>query len=225
MGAEITPRDQLDQNADNLIPVTGRVIQSPPVRLEMLGPGCEGWLIRFDGHAKKSDRWGSAGCILWELLSWDVVQARGFHFADVTVNATEYHGMIEGSKMALVRGISELVIVGDSRIAIQQVRGLIQCLKPRLRMLFSEFGDQRQEFKSIELAHVKRGFNAAANYLASKIWTIRHSFSIDNSLGLAQLRWLSRITEKLIRGQKTKRAEPNLEPSSVPDAKVDVVRG
>ncbi|KAE8960602.1 hypothetical protein PR002_g30161 [Phytophthora rubi] len=127
--------------------------------------------------------------------------------------------------MALERGISEVVIVGDSHIAIQQAQGLIQCLKPRLRRLLSEFEDQRQKSKSIELAHVKRGFNAAADYLTTKIWTTRHSVSIDNPVEFAPLRRLSRMTEKLISDQKSKQAEPDMEPSSVPEAKVDVVRG
>ncbi|KAE9267534.1 hypothetical protein PR003_g31741 [Phytophthora rubi] len=189
----------------------------------MLEPGYEGWLISFDGDAKKSDRWGSAECILWKLLSWDVVQARGFRLADVAVNEAEYHGMIEGFKMTLGRGISEVVIVGDSRIVIQQAESLIQCLKSMLRMLLSEFEDQRQKSKSIELAHVKRGFNAAADYLTSKIWTTRHSGFIDNPVELAQLRRLSCNAEKLISDQKSTQAEPDMEPSSVPDADVDVV--
>ncbi|KAJ8525520.1 hypothetical protein ON010_g15594 [Phytophthora cinnamomi] len=88
-----------------------------------------GWLGRnhgFDGAAKLSDRCGIAGCILWKLPSWDVIEVRGFHFEDSTVNEAEYHGLIEGSKIALERGIPELVIVGDSRIAIEQAQGLIQ---------------------------------------------------------------------------------------------------
>ncbi|KAE8905390.1 hypothetical protein PF002_g24326 [Phytophthora fragariae] len=224
MGAEVTPRDKLDQNADSLIPAIGHVIRPSPVRLEILEPGYEGWLISFDGDTKKSDRWGSAECILWKLLSWDVVQARGFRLADVAVNEAEYHDMIEGSKMALERGISEVVIVGDSRIAIQRAESLIQCLKPMLRILLSEFEDQRQKSMSIELAQLKRGFNAAADYLTPKIWTTRHSDFIDNPVELAQLRRLSCNAEKLISDQKSTQAEPAMEPSSVPDANVDVGR-
>ncbi|KAJ8537329.1 hypothetical protein ON010_g13268 [Phytophthora cinnamomi] len=41
-------------------------------------------LLSFDGAAKLSDRRGSAGCILWKLSSWYVVEACGIHFEDAT---------------------------------------------------------------------------------------------------------------------------------------------
>ncbi|KAE9039336.1 hypothetical protein PR001_g7540 [Phytophthora rubi] len=95
MGAGITPRDKLDQVAENFIPAKGQVVRAPPISLEMLEADYEGWLLSFDGAAKMSNRRGSAGCILWKLPSWEVVEARGFHFEDATVNEAEYHGLIE----------------------------------------------------------------------------------------------------------------------------------
>jgi ribonuclease HI len=41
------------------------------------------------------------------------------------VNEAEYHGLIRGLWMAKESKLSELVVVGDSRIVIQQVQGLI----------------------------------------------------------------------------------------------------
>ncbi|KAE9272689.1 hypothetical protein PR003_g30129, partial [Phytophthora rubi] len=148
MGAGITPRDKLDQVAENLISAKGQVVRAPPISLEMLEADYEGWLLSFDGAAKTSDRRGSAGCILWKLPLWEVIEARGFHFEDATVNEAEYHGLIEGTKVALARGISDIAMVGDSRIAIQQAQGLIQCLNPRLQLLLNEFEELRQKFKS-----------------------------------------------------------------------------
>ncbi|KAE9302753.1 hypothetical protein PR003_g22178 [Phytophthora rubi] len=201
MGAGITPRDKLDQVAENLIPAKGQVVRAPPISLEMLEADYVGWLLSFDGAAKMSDRRGSAGCILWKLPSWEVIEARGFHFEDATVNEAEYHGLIEGTKMALARGISDIVMVGDSRIAIQQAQGLIQCLNPRLQLLLNEFEELRQKFKSVKLVHVKREFNAAADYLTSKTLVARSAITLDNPVELAQLKQLNRIAEKLVREQ------------------------
>ncbi|KAE9048117.1 hypothetical protein PR001_g3931 [Phytophthora rubi] len=199
MGAGITPRDKLDQIAESLIPAKGQVVRAPPISLEMLEADYEGWLLSFDGAAKMSDRRGSAGCVLWKLPSWDVIEARGFHFEDVTVNEAEYHGLIEGAKMALARGISEIVIVGDSRIAIQQAQGLIQCLNPRLQLLLNEFDELRPKFRSVKLVHVKREFNAAADYLTSKNLAARCAVALEDSVELSQLKQLNRIAEKLVR--------------------------
>ncbi|KAE9034199.1 hypothetical protein PR001_g9836 [Phytophthora rubi] len=199
MGAGIPPpRGKLDQVAESLIPAKGQVVRAPPISLEMLEADYEGWLLSFDGAAKMSDRRGSAGCILWKLPSWDVVEARGFHFEGATVNEAEF---IEGTKMALAKGISEVVMVGDSRIAIQQAQGLIQCLNPRLQLLLNEFKELRLKFKPTKLVHVKREFNAATDYLTSKILVARGAITLDNPVELAQLKQLNRIAEKLVREQ------------------------
>ncbi|KAE8897485.1 hypothetical protein PF005_g20450 [Phytophthora fragariae] len=199
MSAGITPRDKLDQIAESLIPAKGQVVRAPPISLEILEADYEGWLLSFDGAAKMSDRRGSAGCVLWKLPSWDVIEAQGFHFEDATVNEAEYHGLIESVKMALARGISEIVIVGDSRIAIQQAQGLIQCLNQRLHLLLNEFDELRPKFKSVKLVHVKREFNAAADYLTSKTLAARCAVTLEDPVELAQWKQLNRIAEKMVR--------------------------
>ncbi|KAE9034195.1 hypothetical protein PR001_g9832 [Phytophthora rubi] len=199
MGAGITPRDKLDQVAESLIPAKGQDVRAPPISLEMLEADYEGWLLRFAGAAKMSDQRGSAGYVLWKLPSWDVIEAEGFHFEDATVNEAEYHGLFEGAKMALARGISDIVIVVDSRIAIQQAQGLIQCLNPRLQLLLNEFDELRPKFKSEKLVHVKREFNAAADYLTLKTLADRCSVTLENPVELAQLKHLNRIAEKMVR--------------------------
>ncbi|KAE8969432.1 hypothetical protein PR001_g27503 [Phytophthora rubi] len=170
--------------------------------------------LRFDGAAKLSDRCGTSGCILWKLPSWEVVEARGFFFENITVNEAEYHGLLEGSKMALARGITELVVVGDSRIAIQQAQGLIRCLKPGLQLLLAEFEGLREKFRSIKLVHVKREYNAAADYLTTKTLLAREPVSIDDPVELAQLRQLNKIPEKLMKPGASQFISP--EPKSDP---------
>ncbi|OWZ23031.1 reverse transcriptase [Phytophthora megakarya] len=167
LGAGITPRDKLDQIAENLIPTKGRVVRAPSISLEMLESGYEGWHLSFNGSARTSDRLGSSGCILWKLPTWEVVATRGFHFQDITVNEAEYHGMIESLKMALDRDPA-LIVVGDSQIAIPQAQGLIQHLNPRLQLLLAPFERLRRDFKSVRLVHVKREYNAAADYVMGK---------------------------------------------------------
>ncbi|OWZ15520.1 hypothetical protein PHMEG_00010826 [Phytophthora megakarya] len=115
------------------------------------------------------------------------------------VNEAEYHGMIEGLKMALDRRIRELIVVGDSRIAIQQGHGLIQCLNPELQLLFAPFESLRKEFKSVRLVHVKREYNAAADYVTGKTALSRNSAEIVNAIELAQLKQVNRIPEKLVK--------------------------
>ncbi|OWZ05470.1 reverse transcriptase [Phytophthora megakarya] len=123
LGAGITPREHLDEVAENLIPAKGRN-QSTSAR--DVG-------FRLRRISKVSIRHGSSGCILWRLPGWHVLSAHGFPLDDVTVNDAEYHGLMKGLELADDRGFRGVVVVGDYRIVIQQAQGLIGCHQPNLQ--------------------------------------------------------------------------------------------
>ncbi|KAE9268466.1 hypothetical protein PR003_g31436, partial [Phytophthora rubi] len=168
MGAGITPREHLDEVAESLVPAKGLVKAPPVISVEMLEDDFEGVVLSFDGAAKTSTRKGSCGCVLWKLPGWSVMEAQGFILEDVTVNDAEYNGLLKGLQMARERDITELVVVGDSRIVIQQVQGLINCHQPNLQRKLAECEAMKEHFTSLRLVHVKRDFNQAADYITSK---------------------------------------------------------
>lgn len=92
--ASITPRERLDEPAAELIPAEGRVAPAPPISLEILDCGYEGYLLGFDGAAKLSTFSGSAGSILLKLPSWEVVAVEGHFLEGVTVNVAKYTALI-----------------------------------------------------------------------------------------------------------------------------------
>ncbi|OWZ10050.1 LOW QUALITY PROTEIN: reverse transcriptase [Phytophthora megakarya] len=163
LGAGITPREHLDEVAENLIPAKGRVKAPPPISVEMLDSDFEGYVLSF--AAKVSTRQEICGCILWRLPGWHVLSAHGFPLDDVTVNDVEYHGLIKGLELAADRGFRDVVVVGDSRIVIQQAQGLIGCHQPNLQRRLAEYEALRVKFGSVRLVHVKRDYNQAADYL------------------------------------------------------------
>ncbi|OWZ09771.1 reverse transcriptase [Phytophthora megakarya] len=101
MGARKTPREHLDEVAEALIPVKGRVKPPPVVSVEMLSEEYSGVVLSFDGAAKTSTRKGSRGCILWQLPEWKVLDARGHILDGVTVNDAEYFVLLKWLAMAL----------------------------------------------------------------------------------------------------------------------------
>ncbi|OWZ13628.1 hypothetical protein PHMEG_00013012 [Phytophthora megakarya] len=127
LGAGITPREHLDEVAEELIPAKERAIPPPIISVEMLEDTFEGIVLSFDGAAKTSTRQCSCGCILWELPGWNILDAQGFIPEDVTVNDAEYGGLLNSLTMVQARGVRDPIAVGDSRIVIQQVQGLINC--------------------------------------------------------------------------------------------------
>ncbi|OWY91951.1 hypothetical protein PHMEG_00039234 [Phytophthora megakarya] len=68
-------------------------------------------VMSFDGSAK-TEKYGG-------------VTAASAFLESTTVNVAEYSGMNNGVTAALDHGVEELVIVGDSRLAIQQSLGVI----------------------------------------------------------------------------------------------------
>ncbi|GMF45074.1 unnamed protein product [Phytophthora fragariaefolia] len=88
-------------------------------------------VLSFDGSAKteKNGGYGSCSWILWSLPSWDIVIAASEHLPSTTVNIADYTGMNNGIMAALERGLTDLIIVGDARLAIQESMGVIACKK------------------------------------------------------------------------------------------------
>ncbi|KAK1940726.1 Retrovirus-related Pol polyprotein from transposon opus [Phytophthora citrophthora] len=216
LGAGITPREHLDEVSENLIPAKGRVKPPVPISVEMLEADYQGYVLSFDGAAKTSTRLGSCGCILWKLPGWSVLEARGFPLKDVTVNDSEYCGLNYGLRMALEHGIQELVVVGDSRIAIQQAQGLINCNQPNLQRRLAEFESLRTKFQTLKLVHVKREFNQAADYLTSKTLALGEAWQVQDADELTHLQLVSRVQEKLMKPCSA--SDAKVQESEVPDS-------
>ncbi|OWY99097.1 reverse transcriptase [Phytophthora megakarya] len=161
MRAGITPREHLDEVGESLIPLKGQMKPQPGISVGMLEADFDGYVLSFDGAAKTATRQGSCGCIIWKLP----VTAQGFILEEVTVNDAEYHGLLKSLTMVAERDIPDVVVVGDTRIVIQQVQMLINCNQPNLQRRLAEYGVLREKFKSVRLVHVKREYNQAADYL------------------------------------------------------------
>jgi len=199
LGAGITPREHLDEVAEALIPAKGRVKAPPVISVEMLDDNYSGYVLSFDGAAKTSTRQGSCGCVVWELPGWHALSAYGYALEDVTVNDAEYHGLLKGLVLMSERYVQDLVVVGDSRIVIQQVQGLINCNQPNLQRRLAEYEALKVKFKSIRLVHVKRDYNQAADYLTSKTLVLGKSWQVEDADELKHLEQVSKTHEKLMK--------------------------
>ncbi|OWZ06527.1 hypothetical protein PHMEG_00021204 [Phytophthora megakarya] len=182
MGAGITPRVHLDEVAEALIPAKGRIRLPPFVRIELLLEEHSRVVLSFDCATKTSPRKGGCGCILWQLPELKVLDARGYIMDGVTVNDTEYFGLLKGLAMALEWEIQDLVVVGDSRIVIQQVPGLINYNQPNLQRRLAECEPMMKRFQSVRLVHMKREVNQAADFLIAKTLAQGESGTVQDDL-------------------------------------------
>ncbi|OWY90553.1 hypothetical protein PHMEG_00041270, partial [Phytophthora megakarya] len=105
----------------------------------------------------------------------------------------EYSGMNHGVIAALEHGAEDLVIVGDSRLAIQQSLGVIACRKDSLMTPLNRHRELVAKLKSFRYLHVVREYNAAADALAeSKVSNV-----VLNDHRKTELKEFNRIQEMI----------------------------
>ncbi|KAE9320087.1 hypothetical protein PR003_g17816 [Phytophthora rubi] len=188
---------------DSLSPVTPPTRGSPGVRMDpqllyaRLPRYYVGYVISFDGSAKtkKHGGYGSCAWILWRLPEWTVVIAASAYLETTTVNTAEYTGMNNGVAAALAHGAEDLVIVGDSRLAIQQTLGVIACRKESLMAQLNRHKELTAKLRSVKYLHAIREFNAAADSLAGATLESKVSAVVESEDRKRELRVLNRIQE------------------------------
>jgi ribonuclease HI len=83
-----------------------------------------------------------------------------------TNNMAEYEALIFGLSAALSLGVRQLLVKGDSQLIIKQVRGECSCNEPRLIAYLLHVRKLEKDFTALELQHVPRADNSAADDLS-----------------------------------------------------------
>ncbi|OWZ10655.1 hypothetical protein PHMEG_00016465 [Phytophthora megakarya] len=108
---------------------------------------------------------------------------------------TEYSGMINGVEAALDIGATDLVIVGDSKLAIQQSLGVIECKKESLVTQLNCHREIVARLKSVKYLHAVREYKASTDPLATEALESNVSSVVSTEAKLAELTFLNRIQE------------------------------
>ncbi|KAG2759090.1 hypothetical protein PC116_g26538 [Phytophthora cactorum] len=149
--------------------------------------------------------------------AWTIVTAASAFLESTTVNIDEYTGMNQGVKAAINNNIDDLIIVGDSRLAIQQSLGVIACLKETLLTQLNHHKELTAKLRSVQYLHVVRGYNAAADSLATEALKSKTSGQVRDPERLLEIQGLNRIHQVIY--------EPSSNTVEVPDTRdsLDVV--
>ncbi|GMF40027.1 unnamed protein product [Phytophthora fragariaefolia] len=201
--ASITPAVGLDESLKHLAPPSknsATVRMDPELLYARVPTRCEGHVLSFDGSAKmeKNGGYGSCSCILWKLPAGDIEIAACAHLPLTTVNIAEYTGMNNGVIAALRRGVSDLIIVGDSRLAIQQSMGVIACRKDALQVELAGHKGLTKKLNSVRYLHVVRHYNSAADTMATEALAAKAGRVVLSTEREAELRALNKIPERSI---------------------------
>ncbi|OWY93811.1 hypothetical protein PHMEG_00036649 [Phytophthora megakarya] len=159
-----------------------------------------GFVVSFDGSAKteKNGGYGSCAWVVWRLPEWTIVLAASAYLESTTVNVAEYTGMNNGVRAALELGADNLVVVGDSRLAIQQSLGVIACRKETLMARLNHHKELTSKLKSV------KEINAAADSLATEALESNTSKVVLDESRKLELAGLNRIREAIYDSSQTR---------------------
>lgn len=84
-----------------------------------------------------------------------------------TNNVAEYRAAIEGLKLAAEAGASSVLLRSDSRLMVEQLSGRFRVKNPTLQVLHAEARKLLAGFGEVQIEHVPRELNKAADRLAN----------------------------------------------------------
>jgi ribonuclease HI len=117
----------------------------------------------FDGSVMKEG--ASVGLVFVSPLGVRMEYMVRLHFP-TSNNTAEYEALINGLRIAVELGIKRLEIRGDSELVVGQVMKDKNCVYPKMAAYCQAVRDLEDKFHGLELHHVLRDYNKAADVLA-----------------------------------------------------------
>ena len=120
-----------------------------------------------DGAARGNPGPAGAGAV---ILSPEghIVAKIGKFLGDSTNNVAEYMGLILGLKRARAMGIKELEVYSDSELLVKQLAGEYAVKAEHLRPLHDEATTLLKGFSFIQVRHIPREENSAADAMSNR---------------------------------------------------------
>lgn len=86
-----------------------------------------------------------------------------------TNNVAEWTALIEGLEAAIARGVDDLTVRMDSELVVKQLAGVYRVKHPGLIPLHARAKALLRKFAQVDVAHVRRKDNAAADAVVNQI--------------------------------------------------------
>ena len=122
--------------------------------------------LRTDGASRGNPGLAAIGVVIEDDQG---NKLRTFHrFIGVaTNNEAEYHALIDGLKAVADWKPDRLEVYLDSKLVVEQVKGIYRVRKPELQPLYKEAKELLDGFGDVEIKHVERENNRGADKLAN----------------------------------------------------------
>ena len=138
------------------------------------GPG-RGFVVRTDGAARGNPGPASAGAALFDLSRADARDPFTFPDASIsdylgtqTNNVAEYTGVVRALELARDLGASEVHLLLDSKLIVEQLSGRWRVKDAKLIPLWANARGTLGGFRRWTATHVPRAQNSVADALANE---------------------------------------------------------
>lgn len=144
----------------------------------------DAFLLQFDGAANPNPGPASSGAVLWSPCDItgkrSVVYEVGKYLGRATNNIAEVQGLLEGLKIAAIRGARELLIEGDSELIVFQQIGKYQVKDRNLKVWWAQIQAAMMDetsFDWIAIRQVPREQNERADSITKEVLGKKESFT------------------------------------------------
>lgn len=124
-------------------------------------------ILFADGAARGNPGPAGAGAVLLDA-DGRVVAELTRYLGTATNNVAEYSALILGLEEARRRGVDEIDVRMDSRLVVEQMRGLWKIRHPNMKPLALRAGQLLASFPRRSIRHVPRDDNAIADALSNR---------------------------------------------------------
>ncbi len=120
-----------------------------------------------DGGSRGNPGPAASGAVLYDDAG-NVVREVGTYLGVTTNNVAEWTGLITGLEAARDLGASEVVVRLDSELVVKQLSGAYKVKHPNLIPLHAKARTLLRSFARVDIGHVRRKANAAADALVNQ---------------------------------------------------------
>ena len=123
-------------------------------------------IVHTDGAARGNPGPAGIGAVLTDEEG-NVLAEHAEGIGPATNNVAEYRAAIEGLRLAADHGAKRVLLRADSKLLIEQLAGRFRVKNPTLQVLHREARVLMKRFERVDLEHVRRERNKAADRLAN----------------------------------------------------------
>jgi dinuclear metal center YbgI/SA1388 family protein len=140
---------------------------APPEAVRPVNRDDDRFHLYTDGGARGNPGPAGIGARLMTAAG-DVVEDLGEYIGTATNNVAEYQALIAGLEIALDRGVERLDVFLDSELVVRQVNGRYKVKDAGLKPLHQQACLLLSKFHEVDVKHVRREQNAAADALVNQ---------------------------------------------------------